>query len=129
MMIDRKLKEELNALSREVFGASSRWVKLIENGYHKPVTETVTEFVPDEAHPEGGTNRQVEVPVKHKGIPLSRVERHTVESVHTLLLDLKAKRDTFLAEIEQRRQEEEAKKAQEKLQKEVNEQLMGSALT
>lgn len=128
-MINRQTREELSALSQEVFGASSRWQKLLDKGYSKVVTEKITEFVPDEAHPEGGTTREVDVPVKTNGVIQSRTERHTVESVRTLMVEMKTKRDAFLAEIKRRQEEEEAKKAQQALQNKVNEQLMGSALT
>lgn len=44
--MDRKTTEELNELSKKVFGASSRWRKLVENGIKQPMERDKEVMVP-----------------------------------------------------------------------------------
>lgn len=44
--MDRKTREELNALSKEVFGSSSRWKKIVENGVAEPMQKDREVMVP-----------------------------------------------------------------------------------
>jgi CRISPR/Cas system CMR subunit Cmr4 (Cas7 group RAMP superfamily) len=128
--MDRKVKEELNALSAEVFGSSSRWAKLVDKGYTEIVTEEKEETTPIDSEGKGGEVVKVRVPVKTASGAVQYVtKRHTIESVRELMLDMKAKRDAYIAALTKAKEEEAAKKAQEALQKKVNEELMGSALT
>ena len=88
-VINRELKEQLKSLSMELFGSSSRWVKLLENGSLQLVTEEVTEYVPSEKDGEDGTTRQVKVPMLHEGMKVSRIERLSPEKLTEELLKLK----------------------------------------
>jgi hypothetical protein len=128
-MVDRKTREELSALSKEVFGASSRWQKLINNGTPELVTEEVTELVPGEKEEDEPTERKVNVPVKRKdGAHQYQLKRHTVDSVREYMLVLKKKQEEFRAMIEKYQEEARKKQEQEKLEKSLQEEAGGSAL-
>lgn len=127
-MITRAEREELKALSLEIFGVSSKWKKLLDNGITKQLTKTVVETVPGE-NGEPDTTREVEVPVlTESGATQSYTKYLSVEEVRDLLLDLKAKRDAFLAERKAKMEEAQAKKAQEDAANKVHEELRGSAV-
>lgn len=129
MNLTRQLKEELNGLSKEVFGASSRWQKLVTNGYVKPVTREEEEIVPAEKAGDLPTTRTVQVPVKRAdGAPLSTTEHHTVESIHKYMLDRKAQLELIRAEIKRQQDAARAKREQEKLANTVHQELAGSAV-
>jgi len=129
MNIDRQTKDELNALSKEVFGASSRWQKLIGNGYTELVTEEVEEVVPAEKEGEEPTTRKVRVPLKNAaGMHQSVIKYHTVESVREYMLDRKKMLDQIRAQIKKQQDEARAKKEQEELTKKVHDDLQGSAV-
>ena len=127
-MVNRELKQELNELSKEVFGSSSRWHKLVTQGYAELLTEEVTEFVPGEKEGDEGTTRKVSVPKLHKGIKQSVTRFHTVESVHELMKARKAMLDQIRAEMKKAQEEKEAKAKQAELTKNVHEELSGSAV-
>ena len=125
--------EELDALSKEVFGATSRWKTLITKGYVEQVMEEVQEYVPGETKEDGttgeGFTRMVQVPVKRKdGANLSVHKYHDVTSVRAFLLDCKARLDKIKAEIQRMQEEAKAKKDAEALAKKVHEEAQGSAL-
>lgn len=122
-------KSELKALSQEVFGASSRWQKLVDRGYTELVTETTTEFVPGEKEGDEGTTREVQVPVKTaNGAHQYVTKRHTVDSIRDYMLERKAKLDEIRAEIKRQQDEARAKKEQEALVQKVHQELQGSAI-
>jgi hypothetical protein len=120
--LTRSERELLNNVSKEVFGSSSRWQKLVNNGVARVVTEEVTELVPNETDPEGEpTERKVQVPVKTgNGALQSTIKRYTVSEVLALMIELKQRRDAHLAKV---------KEAQEKaaLEKKLQEEVSGSA--
>ena len=123
-----EVKAMLNALSKEVFGASSRWQKLVNKGFTQVVTEESKEMTPTEADPSVLEEKIVTVPVRAKsGGIVSTTKRHTVESVYKLMLDLKARRDAYLARVKAHREAQEKLKAEEALRKSVQEQISGSA--
>lgn len=129
-------REELETLSKEVFGSTSRYLTFMTKGETVPVTETITEYVPDETGGEGVT-REVQIPVTYKNskTPMLKVVKHTVESVKVRLLEIKeqqekmraafakAQADQQAAEIAKRAEQEKAKRQQE-----VQRQLGGSAV-
>jgi hypothetical protein len=128
-MIDRKTREELNALSKEVFRASSRWQKFVDNGVSELLTEEVTELVPGEKEGDEPTERKVKIPVKRAdGAHQYFVKRYTVDEVRTLMLDLKKKQDEFREQIRLMQEEQKKQKEQQELQDKVNEATAGSAL-
>lgn len=130
-MYDRQTRQELNALSKEVFGASSRWQKLVNKGYSKLLTEEVEETIPADENGENGGIQMIAKPVLRKdGATQSTLEHHTVDSVKELMLSLKTKRDAYIARLVEMQEKQIAaqKAAQEaeELSKKVQE-VSGSA--
>jgi hypothetical protein len=124
--LNRNQREELKALSREVFGAANRWQKLVEHGYQEPLTETATEYVPGEKEGDEGTVRQIQVPVKHEGkVPMQVTKRYTVDSIREYMLERKKMLEMVR---EQMKKNQEEAKAKEALLSKVNEELQGSAV-
>lgn len=112
MNITRAEREELNALSKEVFNVSSKWQKFFK-GVPELVTKTITETVPgDNGAPD--TTREVVVPVLLDGAKQYRVKAYSAEECKKLLLDAKRQRDEYLAKLKEQQQLAEiAKKVQE----------------
>lgn len=126
--LTRAEREELNALSKEVFGASSRWQKLVNKGYSKVITEEVTELVPGEKEGDEPTERKVQVPVKTaSGAIQSKTEYYNVDTVKTLMLDLKARRDAYLEAVKKAQEEQKAEQEKQALEKKISEEATGSA--
>lgn len=127
-MIDRMTRLELNALSKDVFGTSSRWQKMVDKGYKEQVTEEVTETVPAEKEGDAPTTRQVWVPVKNSGGSFMYViKRHTVETVLAYMVEQKIKLDALRDQI---KKQYEAKLAEQKATEEakkLNQEFSGSA--
>lgn len=127
-MTDRKTRLELDALSKDVFGVSSRWQKLVNKGYKEQVTEEVTETVPAEKEGEAPTTRQVQVPVKTAfGAFQYVIKRHTVESVAVYLAEQKVQLDNIRAMITKQNEEAKAKKLAEEETKKLHQENSGSA--
>jgi hypothetical protein len=121
-------REELKTLSKEVYGASSRAKKLIDQGYAELLTEETTEYVPGKTEGEEGTTRTVKIPLKRKdGAKQSVITRHTVDSIKAEMLDRKAKLDEIRAIIKKQQDEAKEKKAKDQLAQHVHERLAGSA--
>jgi hypothetical protein len=135
MNLPTKVREELEELSKEVFGASSRYQKLLRDGLPEPVTEDVTEYVPAEGDKPEET-KTVKVPVyyanvkkgKQTQIPLIRVRHFDVDSVKTYMLELKAQLDEVKAKIKAVQEEQKKKREEEALRSKVHEHAGGSAL-
>jgi len=125
---NREQREELKALSQEVFGVSSKWQKLME--YDEVKKTKVKETVPGE-NGEPDTEREVEVPLFVPGTKVKQSTRRyrSIEEVLELLRSFKAKRDEYLAQIKKQQEEAKAKKEAEEQARKVQEQLGGSALT
>lgn len=125
-------REQLDALSKEVFGASSRWQSLVTKGYSELVTEEVEEYVPEATDKDGkvtpGFNRKVRVPVKRKDGALQSTKKyHDIKSVTIYMLDRKAQLDKIKAEVKRMQDEARAKKEADALAKRVHEDAQGSA--
>lgn len=124
---------ELEALSKEVFNAKSRYVTLMTKGEVVPVTETVTEYVPGEDGAEG-TTKEVQAPVyahnatRGKKSVILKTVVHTVESVRELMLERKRQQDAFRAMIAKMQADQKAAAEQAKRKKEVQDKLSGSAI-
>lgn len=129
MYVQSPLKEELNALSKEVFGSSSRWQKLVDKGHEELVMEEIAEYVPSEKEGEQGTERKVKVPVKTSFGALQYViKRYTVDSIKEYMIERKIQMEELSKEIARRQEEYRVQKEQEKLANKVHEELHGSAL-
>jgi len=119
MNISREERKELDALSKEVFGVSSRWHKFFK-GISELVTKTVTETVPgDKGAPD--TTKEVVVPaLDESGAKQFKMRFYTVEEIRKLLLGAKEQRDAYLVKIK-------AQQELQKLQKEIQEQVAGKS--
>lgn len=117
--MDYQTRQELNKLSKEIFGSSSKWQKFVNNGEAVPVMETVkvldgkTEEVREEQRqlvyhgPNGGELAKFEI------------KRYTAETIVERMLLMRSQREQVRAMIKKLQEEEAAKKAQEAAQKEA----------
>lgn len=125
--LTREEREFLKTLSKEVFGAASRWQKLVERGYEDLVTEETTEYVPNDKDADAeGTTRQVNVPVLKNGMKQSVIKRHTVDSIREYMVERKAMIDKIKALMEEQRK---AQLAKEQASEKVQGEGAGSALS
>lgn len=125
----REQREELKALSKEVFGVSSRYQKLYE--YNQVLTQKIKEIVPGVDGSED-EEKEVEVPIYAKGttkVKQSVRKYRSTEEVIELLRSFKAKRDEFLAQMKAQQEAAKAKKEQDAAAEKLKEELTGSALT
>lgn len=125
-------REELEALSKEVFGSTSRYATILRDGEVKAVTVVVTEYIPaDEGTGGEGTTKETEVVDTLPGAPKSaklQLVRHSVESIRALMVDRKARQDLFRALQKKQHEEALAKQALAQRKQEVQRQLSGSAI-
>ena len=152
MYVDRELRTQLNALSKELFGVQSRWQKLLESS--ETVTREVDEEVPavtETRKNDDGTETVVEVspattkkvqvavlvnpnPLDAKnpnGRPYKVAKRRTPEEVLEMLTNMKVQFDEFKAKMAaEQKAQKEAKDAQDAYQRTealVRESAHGSA--
>lgn len=87
MNITYKERQELNALSKEVFGVSSKWRTMLK-GAVKPAKDELGKVI-------------MPYKVGHKGnyVRHTRWEVPTLEAVRKQILDIKAKQAEMLAEM------------------------------
>ena len=78
-------RQELNELSKKVFGTSSRWQKIVNNGVAEPYEREHEVMVPNS---RGGVTKKV---FKHKKNVL---RRYTVQEIRTLMEDILNNRKT-----------------------------------
>jgi len=127
-MVDRKTRLELNALSKDVFGVSSKWQKLVEKGYAELITKEVTETVPPEKEGDEPTTKTSQVPVlTESGGKQSIWKRHTVESVREFMLERKKTLDVLRELLKKQHEEKLAKAAEVEQAKKLNEENAGNA--
>lgn len=121
MFLEREEREELNNLSRQVFGSASRWQKYIK-GVYIGQTKQVEEEVPGEngAEPTKQTKNVPLLGPDRKQVKV--IKRYTVEEVRNLMLTYKALREQFL-ENQRKVQAEQA------MQKKVQDELSGTAVS
>jgi hypothetical protein len=127
MQISNEVKAELNALSKEIFGSTSKWRKMMELGVPEVVTEDTTKLKIVEGKEEKET---VKTTVMHVGpnggeLPLNRLKRYTVDEVRSFMLEVKEKQEQIRAMI---KRIEEQKKAQENHRQAVAEAVTGSSV-
>jgi hypothetical protein len=123
----REQREQMKALSLEIFGASSKWQKLYK--YDAALTLTKTETIPGVDGAED-TTKEVEVPLYVEGTKVKQFERkyRTTQEVLDLLLSFKAKRDEYLANMRKLQAEALAKRKADEERKKIEQELAGSAL-
>lgn len=128
MNLTRNERKELDALSKEVFGSSSRWQKLCTHGYDEIVTEKVTETVPATEEGKEPTTNTVDKPVQVGNNAYKAVTKfHTVESVKEYMLEQKKRLDSIREMIKKQQEEEKARKEAEHRAQLVHEATSGSA--
>lgn len=127
MNISKTLRNELDALSKELFGTSSRWQKLVDKGYDEVVTEEVEETVPAEKEGDEPTKRKVQMPVLVGGSRQFVRKHHTVESVREFMEVQKIQLDLLKAQIKQAQEDAKKKQDEEKAAKGLHQELSGSA--
>lgn len=132
-MLNRKERNELDALSKEVFGSSSRWQKLVLKGHPEIITEEKVETVPPEKEGEQPTEKKINVPVKTtfaksgEGSNQYTTKHYSVESIKTLMLEQKAQMDQIRATIQKHQEEAKAAKEAELKAQRIHETMAGSA--
>ncbi len=128
MYLPKEEREELSALSKEVFGTRNQWQKMITKGFSELVTKKTNEVVPGENGTEP-TTREVTVPVLTEyGAKQFVTKYYTPETVKEYMLGLKKQRDEIMAMIKQQNDERKAKEEQAKALKDLNAEHGGSAL-
>jgi len=88
--MDRQTREELNSLSKEAFGSSSRWQKLVNNGFAEP------------------HEREREVMVPRNGSVIKKVfkdrksilKRYSVDEIRKVMTEILEARKAAAAAIE-----------------------------
>lgn len=78
-----KEKQELNALSKEAFGRSSKWQKLVDEGITEPMEREREVMVPSSS---GGLEKKVFLDKK------TVLRRYSVEEVRSLMLEILSQR-------------------------------------
>lgn len=127
MNIDFATRKQLDALSKEVFGSSSRWQKLIDKGYTDLITEEVEEEVPSEVEGEAPTKKTVTKPVLKNGAQQFITKYYTIDSAREYMIAQKAVLDNIKAQIAKHRADQEAAKKAAELAKDVHNITAGSA--
>lgn len=125
--LSREERQELNALSKEVFGATSKWLKYINQGHPVKATTTVKESVPQDDGTEKLVEKQVAKLLPH-GAEYRIMKYYTISEVKAMMLDLKEKITAFKEMLKQQEVERQAKETAAKLAKAVQSQAGGSAL-
>lgn len=125
MNIKRAERKELDLLSQDIFGSSSRWQKLVDKGYDEIVTEEVIETIPAEKEGDEPKKQIVHKPVLERGVHKLVRKFHTIESVLEYMVEQKKQLDALRAQLEQKKKEFfekiEADKAAKKAQEEADE--------
>lgn len=127
-MVNYEKRQELNALSKEVFGTSSRWQKLVNSGYAELVTREIEEAVPAANEGEEPTKQTVRKPVlTANGATQSVIKHHTVESVEAYMLQRKEELAAYKAAILKMQADQKAAQEQAELAKKIHAEAAGSA--
>ncbi len=122
MDIPRAVREEMNALSKEVFGVPSKWQKLLRKGTMQLQTKEIEEEVPGKEG-EAPTKKKVTVAkLNEHGQKYSVQKYYTIDEIKKIMLDAKAAMDAAKAA------QAERKKQQELEQQHVHEQAAGTVL-
>lgn len=111
MDITRQERKELDALSLEVFGVSSKWQRFFK-GIPELITKTVVETIPGEKDAPD-TTREVQVPVLIGTAKQYKTRAYSIQEVRDLLLNAKKQRDIQLAKFKEL---EELKKVEQQVQ-------------
>lgn len=125
MNVDVKTRKELNELSKEVFGSSSRWQKIITKGYAEVSFEEVTETVPAAKEGDAETTQTAQKPVMVGTNAYKQLVKYqTLETVREYMLERKKQLDEIRTKIAQMQAEAKAK---QEAAKEVQDKLQAAA--
>jgi hypothetical protein len=128
MQISYTDRKELDTLSKNVFGVSSRWQKLIEKGHPELVVEDKTETVPPAKEGDEPTTRVVKVPVLSKtGAKQYTIKRYTLETVKDHMLECEKQLAVIREQIKKMEEEKKNQEENEKRIEGIHELLAGSA--
>ena len=128
MNLTKELKEELKALSKEVFGSSGRYEKILKNGMPELITTTKVETVPGENGAEA-TTKEVKIPVLTKqGTRQFAIKYYEPEELKTHMLEAKQKIDDFKVQMQKMQEEQQKRQEEQKLINKINEEAKGSAI-
>lgn len=107
------LKKELNALSKELFGVSSKWMSLYKKGQPELITRKLVETIPGDNGAPSSTKESL-VPVLTKdGVKQYRQKYFSLEEIHNMLLSMKKTKDeTIKTNIDKQKQKEIEEKVQ-----------------
>lgn len=128
MDITYQERKELNALSKEIFGSSSRWKKILDKGLPELVTHKVAKT---ETIDGVETTKEVEEALLAPNTTKVRQytqKYYTLETLTAWMKDLKQKRDEYLAKVKKEEEERKAKEEQDKMLNKTHEEFGGSAL-
>jgi len=123
--LTRQEREELKALSKEIFGVSSKYEKFYVQ--KELIVRKTTEIVPGE-NGEPDTMKDVEVPVSVNGVRQWQNKYRTTEEVLQLLQEFKAGRDAYAAQVKLQEEEAKAKEEAAAKLKQIQEDFTGSAV-
>ena len=108
-MYDRKTIDEMNALSKQVFGSTSKWRKMVEKGVWEPLEEETKRLTFKDGKEEYET---VKTPVLHKDqLQKHTLHRYTVSEAMNFMVNVLIKREEIRQAIEKAK--EQAKAEQE----------------
>lgn len=126
-MYSREVIKEMNALSKAVFGSSSKWRKMVEKGVHELIEEDTTKLTIKDGKEEKENVKTAKMHVGSNGGELHQytLKHYTVEEAKEFLLTVLDRR-TQLQEAIKRL--EEQKKAQEDLKQAVGEAISGTSV-
>ncbi len=126
-MYPREVINELNALSKEIFGSTSKWKKMIEKGVPELVEENTKKLTMNGTKEEYET---VKTPVLYNG-PSGNAEfhqhvlkRYTVDEVREFMLMVRDRREQMKLAMAQIEAQQKAQKAA----KEAAERASGSSI-
>jgi hypothetical protein len=126
MQYSRETVNELNALSKEVFGTTSKWKKMIDMGVTEPVMEDTKRLTLKDGKEEYETVKTQKTHIGPNGaeLPLFNLHHYDVDSVKEFMLGILVQRIQIRQAIERAKEE----KAKETLRQQITEQASGTAV-
>lgn len=113
-MLKREIINEMNELSKEVFGSVSKWRKILEKGETRILTEEETIYNPEPKEGEQEVTKRTVATLHHgpNGGKLVKHEtyRYTVEELKARMLEVKSQRIKLLEAMKKQEEIKEAAK-------------------
>lgn len=114
MQYSREITNELNSLSKKIFGSTSKWRKMVEKGVWELVEEDVKKLVVKDGKE---TTEMVKEPVYYTGkrenceMKQHQLHRYTLEEVKEFMLTVKDRQEQVRQAIKKIEEEQKAQKA------------------